>query len=63
MQGIQKVKCSSCGTMFMSEDNKTLCPSCQEQKVNIWAVAADAVIVINFFIILILIKINIVKDK
>ena len=31
MQGIQKVKCSSCGTMFMSEDNKTLCPSCQEQ--------------------------------
>ena len=52
MQGIQKVKCSSCGTMFMSEDNKTLCPSCQEQAVNIWAVAADAVIVINFFIIL-----------
>ena len=31
MQGIQKIKCSSCGTMFMSETNSTQCPSCQEQ--------------------------------
>jgi Zn finger protein HypA/HybF involved in hydrogenase expression len=31
MQGIQKIKCSSCGTTFMSEDNVTQCPTCQEQ--------------------------------
>jgi rubrerythrin len=31
MQGIQKIKCSTCGTMFMSETNSTQCPSCQEQ--------------------------------
>ncbi|HEX5519499.1 MAG TPA: hypothetical protein VFX18_03580 [Candidatus Nitrosocosmicus sp.] len=31
MQGVQKIKCSSCGTMFMSEDNSVLCPSCREQ--------------------------------
>jgi rubrerythrin len=31
MQGIQKIKCSTCGTMFMSENNSTQCPSCQEQ--------------------------------
>jgi len=31
MQGIQKVKCGSCGTMFMSETSTTLCPTCQEQ--------------------------------
>jgi hypothetical protein len=35
----------------------------KNKEVNIWAVAAVAVIVINFFIILILIKINIIKDK
>ena len=32
MQGIQKVKCSTCGTMFMSETNSNQCPSCQEQQ-------------------------------
>jgi rubrerythrin len=32
MQGIQKVKCSTCGTMFMSETDSTQCPSCQEQQ-------------------------------
>lgn len=31
MQGIQKIKCASCGTMFMSENNATKCPTCQEQ--------------------------------
>ena len=31
MQGIQKVKCASCGTMFMSEAGATMCPSCSEQ--------------------------------
>jgi rubrerythrin len=31
MQGIQKIKCSTCGTMFMTETNSTQCPSCQEQ--------------------------------
>ncbi len=31
MQGIQKIKCATCGTMFMSETNSTQCPSCQEQ--------------------------------
>jgi rubrerythrin len=31
MQGIQKIKCSTCGTMFMSETDSTQCPSCQEQ--------------------------------
>ena len=31
MQGVQKTKCASCGTMFMSENNATQCPTCQEQ--------------------------------
>jgi uncharacterized Zn finger protein (UPF0148 family) len=31
MQGVQKVKCASCGTMFMSETGTTTCPSCSEQ--------------------------------
>jgi rubrerythrin len=31
MQGVQKVKCASCGTMFMSEIETDTCPSCSEQ--------------------------------
>ena len=32
MQGLQKIKCASCGTMFMSEtETATTCPSCSEQ--------------------------------
>ena len=32
MQGLQKLKCASCGTMFMSEtETATTCPSCSEQ--------------------------------
>jgi uncharacterized Zn finger protein (UPF0148 family) len=31
MQGVQKIKCSSCGTMFMSETGTTMCPSCSKQ--------------------------------
>jgi rubrerythrin len=31
MQGIQKLKCATCGSMFMSETNSTQCPTCQEQ--------------------------------
>jgi rubrerythrin len=31
MQGIQKVKCISCGTMFMSETGINMCPSCSQQ--------------------------------
>jgi hypothetical protein len=31
MQGIQKLKCTSCGIMFMSETGTTMCPSCSEQ--------------------------------
>ena len=32
MQGLQKLKCASCGTMFMSEtETTTTCPSCSEQ--------------------------------
>ena len=34
MQGIQKVKCTTCGTMFMSETSTTQCPTCQEQSHN-----------------------------
>jgi rubrerythrin len=34
MQGVQKVKCASCGTMFMSETEATTCPSCSEQSHN-----------------------------
>jgi uncharacterized Zn finger protein (UPF0148 family) len=30
MQGVQKVKCTSCGTMFMSENGITICPTCSE---------------------------------
>jgi rubrerythrin len=29
--GIQKLKCVSCGTMFMSEIATDKCPSCSEQ--------------------------------
>lgn len=32
MQGVQKVKCSSCGTMFMSETGTTICPSCSSEQ-------------------------------
>ncbi len=32
MQGIQKVKCESCGTMFMSETTQTKCPTCIENQ-------------------------------
>jgi rubrerythrin len=31
MQGIQKIKCATCGTMFMSENSTSQCPTCQEQ--------------------------------
>jgi rubrerythrin len=31
MQGLQKLKCASCGTMFMAETETTTCPSCSEQ--------------------------------
>ncbi len=30
MQGIQKMKCTKCGTMFMSETGNATCPSCLE---------------------------------
>lgn len=32
MEGIQKMKCSSCGTMFMSETQQSKCPACAEQQ-------------------------------
>jgi rubrerythrin len=32
MEGIQKMKCSSCGTMFMSETQQSNCPTCVEQQ-------------------------------
>ncbi|HKO64623.1 MAG TPA: hypothetical protein VJU13_05435 [Candidatus Nitrosocosmicus sp.] len=32
MEGIQKMKCSSCGTMFMSENEQSKCPTCAEQQ-------------------------------
>ncbi|WP_187147746.1 hypothetical protein [Candidatus Nitrososphaera gargensis] len=28
MQGLQKMKCASCGVMFMSENGSKKCPSC-----------------------------------
>jgi len=28
MQGVQKLKCTSCGVMFMSETDSKTCPSC-----------------------------------
>lgn len=31
MQGLQKLKCATCGTMFMSETETNTCPSCSEQ--------------------------------
>jgi len=32
MQGLQKLKCTSCGTMFMSEiETADKCPTCSEQ--------------------------------
>jgi hypothetical protein len=31
MQGLQKLKCATCGTMFMSETETQTCPSCSEQ--------------------------------
>ena len=30
MEGVQKLKCSSCGITFMSENNSPLCPTCSE---------------------------------
>ena len=30
----QKVKCTSCGKMFISETNATLCPLCSEEVSN-----------------------------
>jgi len=30
MEGIQKLKCTSCGITFMSENNNPLCPTCSE---------------------------------
>lgn len=30
MQGLQKIKCATCGTMFMSETPTSTCPSCSE---------------------------------
>jgi rubrerythrin len=32
MQGVQKLKCTSCGTMFMSESGITTCPTCSENQ-------------------------------
>ncbi|HEY6587142.1 MAG TPA: hypothetical protein VIY98_02525 [Nitrososphaeraceae archaeon] len=32
MEGIQKLKCSSCGTTFMSETGMAKCPSCLEKE-------------------------------
>ena len=32
MEGIQKMKCSSCGTTFMSETQQSKCPTCVEQQ-------------------------------
>lgn len=34
MQGVQKLKCTSCGTMFMSETGASICPACSEQSHN-----------------------------
>ncbi len=31
MLGVQKLKCTSCGTMFMSETGTTMCPACSGQ--------------------------------
>lgn len=30
MEGIQKVKCVTCGTTFMSETDTKTCPTCSE---------------------------------
>jgi hypothetical protein len=30
MQGVQKIKCANCGTLFMSETTTNTCPSCSE---------------------------------
>ncbi|MGZ8887418.1 MAG: hypothetical protein ACXW1A_04060 [Nitrososphaeraceae archaeon] len=32
MEGIQKLKCSSCGSTFMSETGMAKCPSCLEKE-------------------------------
>ena len=32
MEGIQKLKCTSCGTTFMSETGVAKCPSCSENE-------------------------------
>ena len=32
MEGIQKLKCTSCGTAFMSETVMTKCPSCLDKE-------------------------------
>lgn len=31
MEGMLKLKCSTCGTMFMSETQQSKCPTCVEQ--------------------------------
>lgn len=31
MQGLQTIKCTSCGIVFMSEADIATCPSCSEQ--------------------------------
>ena len=32
MEGIQKLKCNSCGSTFMSETGNAKCPSCLEKE-------------------------------
>ena len=32
MQGVQKLKCTSCGVTFMSETDTPICPSCSENR-------------------------------
>lgn len=34
MEGIQKLKCTSCGTSFMSETDQSKCPTCLEESQN-----------------------------
>ncbi len=34
MHNDRKLKCSSCGEMFVSETNATLCPSCARDVAN-----------------------------
>ena len=32
MEGIQKLKCASCGVSFMSTNDVSICPSCMERQ-------------------------------